>query len=86
MAPNTLSTNILTCDECGASFPDEDELYDEHFWFNHRSNVYTYTYTILDIKYHIQPSDYPHPLNQWYVSCDPQQFWDPSLAERQASL
>ena len=63
---NTLSINSITCDECGASFPDEAELYDEHFWFNHRPKA-------CELKYsgcHTKPSVNLHPFNQWYVACD----------------
>ena len=66
VAFNTLSTNILTCDDCGANFPDEAELYDEHFWFNHRESVCVLKYSGCLTK----PSENPHPFNQWYVACD----------------
>ena len=60
VALNTLSSEIVTCDECDAKFPDEPELYDEHSWFNHRPNV-------CNLKYkgcHTKPSDDDHPFSQ----------------------
>ena len=65
VALKTLNTDTLTCDECGAIFPDEEELYDEHYWFNHRSSA-------CDLKYEgcqTKPSDDQHPFGLWYISC-----------------
>ena len=63
VASNTVNNNNITCDECGANFADEDELYDEYFWFNHRSNV-------CNIRYagcHTKPSENPQSVDQLHV-------------------
>ena len=59
VALNTLSSEIINCYECDAKFPDEPELYDELFWFIHRSIV-------CNLKYkgcHTKPSDDYHPFS-----------------------
>ena len=65
VALNNLSSDTLTCDECDARFPDEDELYDEHIWFKHRSNECQLKYQGCETK----PSNDPHLISLWYMSC-----------------